>query len=223
MKISTETLQILKNYVSVNRFFLFREGNIISTISSGRDMFSRASVAETFPKEVAIYELNNLLGLLTMMDEPEVEFGDHSLVITKDSNQIEYFYADPMVLNPPLEKWSTKTPPTDGFYTFTLTAPEIQTINKAASIVAATKFRIVGKDGKVQLQVLDPKTAGTNNFKKHLGDFEGDNFMAQIPFENFKVIVDSYDITINKKRILYMKSNSRDLGYWFSLDKDSEV
>ena len=51
MKISNETLSLLKNYAGINTNILFRQGNVIGTVSPGKNIFSRATVTETFPRE----------------------------------------------------------------------------------------------------------------------------------------------------------------------------
>ena len=74
MKISKQTLEVLKNFATINTNILVREGNNLSTISTGKNIFAKAEVKESFPKEFAIYDLNSLLSLLTLMEDTDVEF-----------------------------------------------------------------------------------------------------------------------------------------------------
>ena len=104
MKITNETIQLLKNYATINSNILIREGSTLSTISSGGNIFATAKISEVFPKEVAIYDLNSLLALLTLTDDQEVDFGDKSLTITKDGGEFEYYYSEPNILLPKPEK-----------------------------------------------------------------------------------------------------------------------
>ena len=98
MKISNDTLSVLKNFAAVNTNLLVRQGNTLSTISTGKNIFARATVAETFDREFAIYDLNSLLGLLTLMEDTEVSFGDESITVSKDRSLFEYYYADPEII-----------------------------------------------------------------------------------------------------------------------------
>ena len=61
MKISSDTLALLKNFASINTNILVRQGNVLSTVSAGKNILSRATVAETFDREFAVYDLNNFL------------------------------------------------------------------------------------------------------------------------------------------------------------------
>ena len=85
MQISKETIDILKNFAGVNSNILIRKGKTLATISTAKNIFAKADVAEDFPEEVAIYDLNSLLALLTLMENQDVEFGDKSLTISKDN------------------------------------------------------------------------------------------------------------------------------------------
>ena len=68
MQISKETIDILKNFAGVNSNILIRKGKTLATISTAKNIFAKADVAEDFPEEVAIYDLNSLLALLTVME-----------------------------------------------------------------------------------------------------------------------------------------------------------
>lgn len=216
MKISNDTLQIIKNFATINTNILFREGNVISTISTGKNIFARAVVAEEFEKEFAVYDLNSLLALLSLAEDQDIELGDKSLIIKKDGGKFEYYYSDPSIVVAAPDK----TPTAEGFYTFQLTAQEVQTITKAAAIVGASTLSVIGKDGKVTLQVGDPKTPSSNSYRKVLGESE-DEFDARLSFDNFKIIPDSYTVTVSKKKFLHFKHVSKDLAYWLALDPSS--
>jgi hypothetical protein len=98
MQISNETIQVLKNFAAINSNLMIRKGKTLSTISTAKNIFGKAEVAEEFPQEVAIYDLNSLLALLTLMENQNVEFGEKSLTISKDNGKFEYFYSAPNVI-----------------------------------------------------------------------------------------------------------------------------
>jgi len=218
MKISSPTLGILKNFATINSNIVIKPGNALSTISAGKDIFVKASVAETFPSQVPIYDLNSLLGLLSLADDLDVEFGDKSLKLTKEDGEFEYFYSDPSVtMGAP-----DKTIPVDEHFTFKLSGNEINMILKAAAIVSAPKIVISGKRGKATLVVGDPSVAASNSYKKSLGKCDVD-FDFRLQVENFKVIPENYAVTISTKKFIHLKSEVRDLQYWLAVDPSSSV
>lgn len=222
MKISNETLQIIKNYATINTNILFREGNSIATISAGKSIFAKATVPENFPKEVAIYDLNSLLALLSITGDQDIEFGDSSMTISSESGQFEYFYANPNVLAPKYAEWPVKTPTSEGFYTFELSHEQVHMITKSVSILGAQMISIIGDGENATLIVGDPKTPSTNAYRKQLGKCDR-TFNAHLNIENFKIISGDYSVVISDKSFIHFKNKNKDLGYWFALDRESNL
>jgi len=220
MKISKQTIEILKNFSQINSNILIREGNVLSTISIGKNIFARATVAETFPKEIGVYDLNSLINLLSFSsDVNEIEFGDKSLSVSSNGGTFEYYYADSSILCVAPDKTISLQP----HFSFNLTAADIQLVSKAASITGATTLSIVGNDGKATLVIGDPKVSSTNNYKKELGETELE-FKVNLALDNFKVMQNcDYTVELSKKKFIYMHSAARELSYWFAMDTDSTI
>lgn len=218
MQISNETIHILKNFASINNNILIREGDVVSTITNAKNIFARAQVAEHFPKEVAIYDLNSLLALLTIKEDQEVEFGDKAVTISKDSGKFEYFYSSPDVVKGAPDK----TIEVDKFYSFKLTAEDIAMLNKAAAITSAPSLSVTCKDQVVTLSLSNRKNQTANNFKKVIGTgFE--DFDVFIAVENFKIIQDAYEVTVSKKKFLHFKHETKNLEYWIACEPESVI
>jgi hypothetical protein len=218
MKISKQTLDILKNFSQINSNILIREGNLLSTISVGKNIFARATVAEEFPKELAIYDLNSLLGLLTLSDDQEVEFGDNSLTVSKDGGTFEYFYADSSIIVAPPNKEIKLDP----HFEFSLSAADVGMLVKAASITGATTLSVIADGTEATLVIGDPKTSSSNSYRKSLGDTELE-FDCRLGIDNFKVLNDSYDISLSKKKFMHLKSSTKEVLYFLALEPESVI
>jgi len=218
MQISKETIDILKNFASINSNLMIRKGKTLSTISTGKNIFSKADVTEEFPLEVAIYDLNSLLALLTVMENQEVDFGEKSLTISKGNGKFEYFYASPSVIVAAPEK----SIELDSHYEFTLSADDVQMIMKAAAITGAPTITISGKEGKVTLNIGDKKNDTANTYKKSIGDSEH-TFECHMAVENFKIIPDAYNVTISKKKAFQFKHATKAIEYFIAMEPDSVV
>tara|TARA_B100001996_G_scaffold375485_1_gene355482 strand:+ start:369 stop:1052 length:684 start_codon:yes stop_codon:yes gene_type:complete len=218
MKLSKETLDTLKNFATINTNILVREGNTLSTISTGKNIFARAEVKEAFPREFAIYDLNSLLPLLTLMDDTDVDFGEESLKVTKGTSVFEYFYADPnIIVSAP-----DKSIEVDNFYQFDLTKDDVDMILKAAAITAAPMLSIVGDGTEVTMQVGDPSTPKSNSFKQVIGNSEL-KFDARLAVENFKIIPGSYSVILSEKKFMFLESSKGDTKYWLALERASVI
>lgn len=218
MQISTETIQILKNFASINGNILIRKGKTLSTISTAKNIFAKATVAEDFPMEVAIYDLNSLLALLTLMENQNVDFGSKSLTISKDNGKFEYFYSNLNVIVAAPDK----TIELDSYFEFKLAAEEVNMLMKAAAITAAPTISIVSSDKKVVLVVGDKKNDTANTYRKTIGESEND-FECHVAVENFKIIPGAYTATVSKKKLLHFKNAAKELEYFIAMEPDSSI
>lgn len=218
MKISTSTLAILRNYATINTNILVRPGNTLSTISNAKNIFATATVAETFDREIAIYDLNSLLALLSLADDLDIQFGDKSLVINADGGHFEYFYAAANIVTAAPEKSIT----IDEHFTFNMTAGDVNMIIKAAAITGAPTLSIVSKGGKVVLSVADKKNDAANSYRKVVGEFE-EEFDCHMAVENFKLIPDDYTVTLSKKKAIRFKNVAKALTYFLAMDPSSTI
>lgn len=218
MKLSKDTLDTLKNFATINTNILVREGNTLSTISTGKNIFARAEIKETFPREFAVYDLNSLLSLLTVMEDTDVDFGDESLKVTKGSSVFEYFYADPnIIVSAP-----DKSIEVDNFFQFDLTKEDIDMILKAAAITAAPMLSVIGDGTQVVITVGDPATPKSNSFRQVIGETDK-TFDARLAVENFKVVPSGYTVTLSEKKFMFLESSKGDLKYWLALERSSVI
>ena len=74
MKISEETIDVLKNFSTINQNLLIKQGNVLTTMSSMKNIMAKATVKEDFPQEVAIYDLNEFLSAISIFQKPEFDF-----------------------------------------------------------------------------------------------------------------------------------------------------
>jgi len=218
MQISKETIDILKNFAGVNSNILIRKGKTLATISTAKNIFAKADVAEDFPEEVAVYDLNSLLALLTLMENQNVEFGDKSLTISKDNGKFEYFYSSPSVIVAAPDK----SIEVDNHYQFKLTTEDVNMVMKAAGITGAPTITIASDGTTVTLTIGDKKNDTANTYKKVIGTSEH-IFDCHMAVENFKVIPNSYTVTISKKKAFHFKHETKALEYFIAMEPDSKV
>ena len=219
MKLSTDTINVLKNFATINQNVRIHPGSQISTISPGKDVFARATVAETFPREFNIYDLSSFLALITLMEDQDIDFGDRSLTVSKDGGKFEYFYAEPTVIVAPE---AGKNIPVEAHFEFDMTKNEVEMINKAAAITAAKNVILKSVQGQVSLTIGDSAVANSNSYTRIVGSSEH-SFNCILPVERVKLIPDAYHLSLSKLKFLHFKSTSRDMAYWLALEPASEV
>ena len=105
MKLSDNTLTILKNFASINNSILVKEGNRLCTISVAKNILAEAEITEEFPRDFAVYDLNQFLNGLSLHQDPDLDFKEESyLSIKEGKRRVKYFFADPNVIISPPEK-----------------------------------------------------------------------------------------------------------------------
>jgi hypothetical protein len=223
MKISNKTLSLLQSFAQISSNLLVKPGKKLATRNAVNSIQARAVVDETFPKQFAIYDLNQLLSLISVSQNPDIEFGEKSLTIrSENGGEIEYFYADESLITTP----SDNPPPLEDVYSFKVTSNDIQTIIKTASIVSATMLNITSKNGKVVLSINDPKNSTSHSYTKSLGDADI-SFSVKMSIDSFKVVPDEYTVriaqTTSKVLVFIFESTSSDLTYLIAADSSSKV
>ena len=81
MELSEQTIGVLRNYFTINPNIVVGEGNNLKTISVAKKCFIITTVSENFPKEFGIYDLNEFLNVLTLVDKPHLTFEDDFVTV----------------------------------------------------------------------------------------------------------------------------------------------
>lgn len=216
MKVSKSTLDTFKNFASINTNLLVREGQVLSTVSNSMNILCRAQVTESFPREFAIYDLNQFLSLLTMDENADLNFGDESVTVQTAAGKFEFFYAEPAVIKAAPDKEIE----VEQLFSFDISEDNIKTIYRAASAISAPFLRVVGNNGEASLSVGDPNTPKSNSFTTSLGDTDLE-FDARLAIESLKIIPDDYKVTIGTKPVMVFFNDKR--TYWLALDPSSKT
>ena len=83
MKLSSETISVLKNFATINQNLIIKSGSELSTMSAMNNILGKAKVKENFPQEFAIYDLNEFLAAISLFNNPELDFKKDFVVITE--------------------------------------------------------------------------------------------------------------------------------------------
>ena len=218
MKLSDSTLTVLKNFAGINNSILVKQGSKLRTISVAKNILAEADISENFPKDVAIYDLNQFLNGLSLHQDPNLDFTEESyLTIREGKRRVKYFYADPQVIISPPEKEIT-LPSQD--VCFQLESVTLEKLLKAAAVYQLPDLAAVGENGVVKLVVRDKKNDTSNEFAVVVGETDKD-FTFNFKVENIKIIPGAYDVVISSKLLAKFTNSSYNLIYYIALEPDS--
>ena len=218
MKLSDKTLVILKNFAGINNSILVKRGDSLRTISLAKNILAEANIKEEFPRDFAIYDLNQFLNGLGLHQDPELDFREDSfLSIREGKRRVKYFFADPQVITAPPEK--TLTLPTQDVC-FQLDSVTLEKLLKAAAVYQLPDLSAIGEAGVVKLVVRDKKNDTSNEFAIVVGETDRE-FIFNFKVENIKIIPGAYNVVISSKLLAQFTNENHNLKYFIALEPDS--
>ena len=216
MNLSKETINILKNYSTISPNILIKEGSVLKTKSVQNTIFSSVTLHDAFPLDFGIYDLTEFLGVLTLFNNPDLEFNDKFVRISEGSTSIKYFSADPVVLKYPMQ--DVIFPSAD--VSFLLSAETLSLISKTASVLRVPDISFVGSDDILNLIVTDKKNPTSNAFEVKIGETDS-SFHINFKIEMMKFINSDYQVEISSKKIAKFTASNSDLQYFVGVESDS--
>ena len=222
MKLSKNTLDMLKNFSDINMSIEIKEGNILRTVSVQKNILAQAELEDSFPQDFAIYELNRFLGAVSLFDDPEFTFNGKSTNIGTARHSVDYVYCDPsMIVTPPENNITFPDPEVK----FVLSQDALSQIMKASNVLGTPEIAVEGGPApadSIRIKALDVNNDSTDTFKIVLDEsYSGDKFRFVFKTENMKMIPGTYDVEISSKGISHFSLQGQKLQYWIATESSS--
>lgn len=213
LKLSPETIAILKNFAAINQSIQFRAGSIIKTKSAGADLYATANVAEVFPVNFAIYELGRFLNVMSLFTDPNLDFESESdsVLIGDGNNTVRYVFADASLIKGANYDKEIKLPKTLAI--FTLKQEHLAKLQRAASVLGMPTVTIAAKKGNLTVTSHDKKNASSDKFNLSLGPVDAEDFKVEIKLETLRFIPGDYEVVITEQVICTFAHSVTDLTY----------
>ena len=215
MKLTAETVAILKNYAAINQNIQFKEGKTLSTISPQKNILSSAEISEEISQTFAIYDLNRLLAAMSAYDKiPELILEENRLLI---NGQTKYTYGDPaMLVLPPEKKLDFPEPE----ISFKLTKDAYDATLKAAQVLSLPELVVQGDGSKTFLVATDTNNTSSDEFRNEVGETDK-TFQMVFKIENMKLLSGSYQVGISSKGIAHFVHEHSKLEYFIATEQNS--
>ena len=226
MKLSNGTVTVLKNFSTINQNLVIKAGNKISTMSAMKNIISKATVEETFPREFAIYDLNEFLSALSLFEKPDLDFREDFVVMIEEGSSgkaLKYWYSDPSVVTTPQKEVTMP----ECEITFTLESDMLSDVQKAAAVIGAPDMVLEGMDlGTAVIKVTDKNNTTANDFAVQV-DVNSEDPDKNVPYkfwykvENLKLLPGTYDVEVSSAKISFLKNTNVDISYFIALEPES--
>jgi len=222
MQLSAYTMQVLKNFASINPNVVINPGSTLMTMAEAKNIIASATIPEKFTQTFGIYDLSEFLNVLNLVDQPTLTFDEKSVAVSDQSGRakIKYFFSDPDILTKPAK--AITMPSAD--VTITLDQETLNNVKRAASVLGHDEMSIVGSGNNISISVVDTDNSTSNVYNIDVAGtstLESFNFIINI--SNLKMIPGDYKVEISKKLISQFTrvDDQIDLCYWVALEKSS--
>lgn len=221
MKLSNETLTVLKNFSTINQGIQFKKGTKLSTVSSGKTVLAQATLKDDFPQDFCVYDLNQFLAVHGLFKDTDIDFTDSDVVFKSGKRKTNYrMTAKEMIVVPPEKDISL--PSED--CTFTLTSEDYDAIIKAAGVLSSPHIGVKSDGETVELVTFDAQDNSAHTYSIQVGEGNGKKYNIVFKTENIKLIPGSYDVAISFKGIGHFKNTKDDIQYWIAFEaKETKV
>jgi hypothetical protein len=226
MKLNETTIQVLKNFATINSNIVIDQGLVIKTVSEGRNILAQATLdfneQSGFPSKFGIYDLNEFLSVISLVDSPELSFEETHVNIGDASgrSKIRYFFTDIDHLT--TSNKNIVMPHAE--VTFNLGNDTLNKIKRAASALGHSELSIKANNGCIGLTVFEEGNATSNTFAIDVdGKYELNKFNFIISISNLKLLPGDYEVSISSKNISHFKNLTSNVEYWIALDNKSST
>lgn len=223
MKLSTETLGVLKNFGNINSGIFLKQGKTVKTVSSHKNILAQATIPDEIPSDFGIYDLNEFLSVVSLhKDDLSLDFDSKNVVISGRGgrSKIKYRACEATMITTPPEK-QLQMP--DAEIQFELTAEDFRWILDAANVLGSPQISVESDGEKVTINTID-----TTNDSAHTESLEidvagnGATYKMVFKTENLtKILSGAYDVNISSKGVTHFKNKKFPIEYWITTEVGS--
>lgn len=218
MKLSEDTLNVLRNFSIINPSLVFKQGNVIRTISKQENILARATVDDSFDNNFTIYDLNRFLSVLSSMDNPDIGVdGGSSLVISDDKSKVRYGLSDEVLVVSPTQDDIELS---NAKIHFRLNSDNFTKIVKMAGVMGLPNIVVRGDRKNISIAAIDVKNADSDVFSIDVGETSLE-FQTIFNYENLKIVNADYDVSISTDGISHFSRVAGNLDYWIATESGS--
>ena len=204
MKLSESTINVLKSFSVINTGIELQPGNVLKTISPQKSIMAKAELPDTIPTAGCFYELNRFLGVLTLFDQPVLDFNEKFVTVRDAKRSVNYTYADPqMIVTPPSKE--VQLPNVD--VEVDLKWADISNTLRAASVMSLPEIAITSEGSTINLEANNSKNPTADKYTTVVdNNSSGKIFKAVFKLENIKIMNYDYKVELSSKGIAKFQS-----------------
>ena len=217
--LSKKTLDVLKNFSTINSSIVFRKGSTVRTISNAENILAKFTGEEVFPSDFAIYDLSQFLSGISLFNDPQLEFTSTDFVSIRGGRQsAKYYFSDPEITLKSAPERNVNFPGAD--IQFTLSAEDLLALQKASAVYSLPDLTFQSEEGldTIKLILRDKENDTSNTYDITVAGCSTGTYSLDVKIDNIRVLPGDYSIKVSKALISEWTSSDYDLTYYIALE-----
>tara|TARA_B100001939_G_scaffold197789_1_gene170201 strand:- start:532 stop:1203 length:672 start_codon:yes stop_codon:yes gene_type:complete len=217
--LSEQTLDVLKNFSTINSSIVFREGSTVRTISNAENILAKFTGEEVFPTDFAIYDLSQFLGGISLFNDPQLEFTSNDFVsIRGGRTSAKYYFSDPEITLKSAPERNVNFPGAD--IQFTLSAEDLLALRKASAVYGLPDLTFQSEEGLDTIKIIlrDKENDTSNTYDITVAGCTSGTFSLDLKIDNIRVLPGDYTVKVSKSLISEWQHSTIDLTYYVALE-----
>jgi hypothetical protein len=217
--LSKKTLDVLKNFSTINSSIVFRKGSTVRTISNAENILAKFTGDEIFPVDFAIYDLSQFLSGISLFNDPQLEFTSGDFVSIRGGRQsAKYYFSDPEITLKSAPEKNVKFPGAD--LQFSITGDDLIALQKASAVYGLPDLTFQSEEGldTIKLILRDKENDTSNTYDLSVAGCCTGTFSLDVKIDNIRVLPGDYSIKVSKALISEWTNQNVDLTYYIALE-----
>jgi len=217
--LSKKTLDVLKNFSTINSSIVFRKGSTVRTISNAENILAKFTGEEVFPNDFAIYDLSQFLSGISLFSDPQLEFDNESFVNIRGGRQsARYYFSDPEITLKSAPEKNVKFPGAD--LQFNLTGEDLIALQKASAVYSLPDLTFQSEEGSNEIKLIlrDKENDTSNTYDLTVAGNATGTYSLDVKIENIRLLPGDYNVKVSKHLISEWTNQSVDLTYYIALE-----
>ncbi len=217
--LSKKTLDVLKNFSTINSSIVFRKGSTVRTISNAENILAKFTGEEVFPNDFAIYDLSQFLSGISLFSDPQLEFDNESFVNIRGGRQsARYYFSDPEITLKSAPEKNVKFPGAD--LQFNLTGEDLIALQKASAVYSLPDLTFQSEEGSNEIKLIlrDKENDTSNTYDLTVAGCTTGTYSLDVKIENIRLLPGDYNVKVSKHLISEWTNQNVDLTYYIALE-----
>ena len=217
--LSKKTLDVLKNFSTINSSIVFRQGSTVRTISNAENILAKFTGEEVFPSDFAIYDLSQFLSGISLFNDPQLEFTSNDFVsIRGGRTSAKYYFSDPEITLKSAPEKNVNFPGAD--IQFNLSGEDLIALQKASAVYSLPDLTFFSDEGSNEIKLIlrDKENDTSNTYDITVAGCTTGTYSFDLKIENIRVLPGDYTVKVSKHLLSEWTNVNLDLTYYIALE-----